>query len=35
MIFSNVFQKNFSIRSRLFACSFHMRVRKGALVCIY
>lgn len=34
MIFSNVFRK-FSIRSRLFACSPLMRVRKGALVCIY
>ena len=34
MIFQ-MFFKNFSIRSRLFACSHLMRVRKGALVCIY
>ncbi len=34
MIFQMFFE-NFSIRSRLFACSPLMRVRKGALVCIY
>lgn len=33
--FFKCFSKNFSIRSRLFACSFHMRVRKGALARVY